>query len=77
MKIPPTYFRNVDASTWLGVPIVFGLLPLAGFYPSKLECILPTFAMAFVLANQVTVQAGNTRGGSITLPLTSCFTGLD
>jgi Mg2+/citrate symporter len=23
------------------------------------------------------VQAGNTKGGSITVPLTSCFTGLD
>jgi hypothetical protein len=27
--------------------------------------------------NDLMVEPGNTKGGSITVPLTSCFTGLD
>lgn len=60
MAIPKTYFRNVDASVWIGVPIVFGLLPLAGFNPSALDPYLPSIVMAFVLANQVLTFTSST-----------------
>jgi hypothetical protein len=55
MAIPKTYFRHVNPSNWLGVPLAFGLLPMAGFCPSTLECIFPAAVMTFILANQVNI----------------------
>ena len=53
MGVPKTYFRHVNPSNWIGVPLAFGLLPMAGFCPSTLECIFPAAVMDFVLENQV------------------------
>jgi len=53
MSVPKTYFRNVDFSCWLGVPIVFILLPMSGFCPSTLSVVFPASVMGFILQNQV------------------------
>ncbi len=53
---------NVSAGTWLGV-CVFGCV-----------CVCE---MVYVCVCELNVSAGNTKGGSITVPLTSCLTGLE
>ncbi len=41
---------------------------------SRLDCCLPSKASSWCYLN---IQPGNTKGGSFTVPLTSCLTGLD
>jgi hypothetical protein len=51
--------------------------PLAAkyfFYPLQLK---PFFFLTVVQYEHAIVRPGNTKGGSITLPLTSCLTGLE
>ena len=53
MKVPRTYFRHVSVMGFLLLPIVWILLPIAGFQPSLLSAYLPKLILKAVFKFQV------------------------
>ena len=54
-KVPPNYFIYPELRAIIGFPIVWGLLPIAGFQPDLLASYLPPDIFQSILKAQVYV----------------------
>ena len=52
-KVPPNYFIYPEFLAIVGFPIVWGLLPIAGFQPDLLESYLHPIIFQIILKAQV------------------------
>ena len=52
-KVPPNYFIYPEFLAIIGFPIVWGLLPIAGFQPELLANFLPQDIFQSILKFQV------------------------